>query len=196
MWDENKFISDYKQTSDKIKPSDEFVNKLMSLGNEEKTVKIIKKRKVQKIYKMVSVAAMIILICGLGIYLASLNSDNGGNGNKQPIDISVGMNGSNQNTTTSNSDVFEDADDKTLLEVIIEELEDEFVVVFDVYGNELSDKEKEELKDILNSLEKKADMSGVVGQCDEYVINGDDEINVKIYFDTYVMIGNEIYEIE
>ena len=69
MWDEEKFFKDFKEEAKQVEPDPEFVDKLLSLTEQEEK-KVIDFR---KSYKFVAVACAAVLLCAVGIRVLPIN---------------------------------------------------------------------------------------------------------------------------
>lgn len=179
MWDEKQFFEDFNKEVDNIKPDDEFVNRLKNL-DDKKTIINIKRKKIT------AVAACILLLFAVGIgafAISRIGSDKPDN--NEPVSLPVHL---GQDETTATKEI--------TMDYIVELIDNKDISVVDNDKNEITENERKELIEMLEKAVPADSISGVIGDETAYVIKGEKDIALSVYFGEYVLVnGEDMYEI-
>lgn len=199
MWDEKKFFQDFVQESEKVKPDDEFVEQLKGMMKEENVIQSKKRNNVYFMrYAAVVAAAMLCLVVGTVVWKGFDGNSKTISNDKEDytVNIHVGQDSEIQSGIIGNSN--------SELEEAIAIVQDEKIVIKDEDGENISSAKRKQLLSQLNRAEKVEneddleDLQMSDDECDMYICEGEEDLEIKIYEDEYILIGDSdsIYQVK
>lgn len=185
MWDEKQFFEDFVKESDKISPDEEFVAGLKKLDSEEKLAEIRRKNSSRIILKCASVAAAIVICAVAGILIYRLNRPDGNKGGEK---VTLPVHAGQESTTASNEE--ESLSSESICKLVM----DDDIEIIDGDGNAISSDTRKELEAMLEKAVVTDSITGLFGENTKYIIKGEEEITIQIYFGQYILInGRDMY---
>lgn len=171
MWDEKKFFEDFVKESEKVKPEEEFIQKLKKLEPKEKKNRF-------RYAKYTAAAAAVLLCLGIG----TLVFREVGTATQKPedqiinnIDIQAALDGEQIQSGSIGKGK------KDSLSDIISSMQQQNIIITDSSGKELSEEEKERL---LKQLEDAETVSkNTQGSYTSYFVKEQQEFEIRIYDD-------------
>lgn len=178
MWDEEKFFKDFVEEADKVKPDADFVEKMVSLVQEEENAKVTPFRSVKKWTPAIA-AACLICIVGIGTFMQTghKSQDTEMNPISQMADKEQG------NTEFSS---FSPENTENALQMVEEMLEKD-VLILDAEGVEISPEVREELLDAVSNavLAENSENKEVIAS---YTMKSEEEILLEVLEDNFLSV--------
>lgn len=199
MWDEKKFFQDFVQESEKVKPDDEFVEQLKGMMKEENVIQSKKRNNVYFMrYAAVVAVAMLCLVVGTVVWKGFDGNSKTISNDKEDytVNIHAGQDSEIQSGIIGNSN--------SELEEAIAIVQDEKIVIKDEDGENISSVKRKQLLSQLNRAEKVKneddleDLQMSDDECDMYICEGEEDLEIKIYEEEYILIGDSdsIYQVK
>lgn len=180
MWDEKQFFEDFVNESDKIKPDKEFVESLKKLDSKENLEEQKRKSSSQIIFRYAAIAAAIVVAIAAGIWIYAVNRPGNNGGEEITLPINAGQ--------EETADKYTDSSDISL-ERVKELVKDDSIQIVDGDGNIISRETRSGLEDMLDRAVETDSVTGMFGDKTQYIIKGEEEIVIQIYFEQYILIN-------
>ncbi|MCI8409705.1 MAG: hypothetical protein HFJ09_10640 [Lachnospiraceae bacterium] len=183
MWNEEDFFKDYVQSAEKIKPDSDFLEQLKTSTNIDNVKKLQNKKKIITFLAAAASFALCISLVGYGLGIwgqdTSLQPSESLSANKEKHDATGNV-----------------AGDNSELSKVLTMLADNNTMLDNIYGESVSDSERNWLISLLNSCVKTDAPKDTALQKTVYYCVGNDTIKITVYEEQFIEVNDIMYEIK